>query len=41
MLDEVDEDGLGPLQVVDHDHLGLLHSPGLEQAPERELRLGR
>ena len=41
MLDEVDEDGLGPLQVVDDDHLGPLHSPGLEQAPEGELRLGR
>ncbi len=41
MLDEVDEDGLGPLQVVDDDHLRPLHSPGLEQAPEGELRLGR
>ena len=41
MLDEVDEDGLGPLQVVDDDDLGPLHSPGLEQAAEGELRLGR
>ena len=41
MLHEVDEDGLGPLQVVDDDHLRPLHGPGFEQPPERELRLGR
>ena len=41
VLDEVDEDGLGPLQVVDDDDLRPLHSPGFEQPPERELRLGR
>ena len=41
VLDEVDEDGLGPLQVVDDDDLGPLRRPGLEQPPEGELRLGR
>ena len=41
MLDEVDEDGLGPLQVVDHDDLRPLGCAGFEEAPKRELRLGR
>ena len=41
VLDEVDEDGLGPLQVVDDDHLRALDGPCLEEAAERELRLGR
>ena len=41
VLDEVDEDGLGPLQVVDDDDLRSLRGAGLEQPPEGELRLGR
>ncbi len=41
MLDEVDEDGLGPLQIVDDDHLRSLGGAGLEQSAEGELRLGR
>ncbi len=41
MLDEVDEDRLGPLQIVDDDDLRSLGGPRLEQPSERELRLGR
>ena len=41
VLDEVDEDRLGPLQVVDHDDLRPLGRARLEQPPEGELRLGR
>ncbi len=41
MLDEVDEDRLGPLQVVDDDDLRSLGGTRLEQPAERELRLGR
>ena len=41
MLDEVDEDGLGPLQVVDHDDLRPIGCTGFEEAPKRELGLGR
>ena len=41
VLDEVDEDGLGPLQVVDDDDLRALGRTRLEQPAERELRLGR
>ena len=41
VLDEVDEDGLGPLQVVDDDDLRSLGGARLEQPAERELRLGR
>ncbi len=41
MLDEIDEDGLRPLQVVDDDDLRSLCGPCFEQPAERELRLGR
>ena len=41
VLDEVDEDGLGPLQVVDDDDLRALGRARLEQPSERELRLRR
>ena len=41
MLDEVDEDGLGPLQVVDNDDLRALRRPRLEHPPKGELRLRR
>ncbi len=36
MLDEIDEDGLGPLQVVDDDDLRALGGPLLEEPAERE-----
>ena len=39
VLDEVDEDRLGPLQVVDDDDLRPLRGACLEQPPEGELRL--
>jgi hypothetical protein len=41
VLDQVDERGLGPLQVVDHDDLRALRRTCFEQTPERELRLLR
>ena len=41
VLDEVDEDRLGPLQVVDEHHLRPLRGSSFEEPPERELRLGR
>jgi hypothetical protein len=41
VLHEVDEDGLRPLQVVDHNDLWPLGGAGLEQPPESELGLGR
>jgi hypothetical protein len=41
VLDEIDEHGLCPLQVVDHDHLGLLGGTGFQEPPKGELRLGR
>ncbi len=41
VLDEVDEDWLGPLQVVDDDDLRPLGRPRLEEPPEGELRLRR
>ena len=41
VLDEIDEDGLRPLQVVDDDDLRSLGGAGFEQPAEGELRLGR
>ena len=41
VLDEVDEDRLGPLQVVDNHDLRALRRPRLEQPPKGELRLRR
>ena len=41
MLHEVDEDRLGPLEIVDHDDLGAFSRACLEEPPERELRLRR
>ena len=41
VLDEIREDGLTPLQVVDHNNLWLLRGPCLEQPTEGQLRLGR
>ena len=41
VLDEVDELGLGPLQVVDHGDLRPIDCALLEQLPERDSRLGR
>ena len=41
VLHEVDEDRLGPLEIVDHDDLGAFSRACLEEPPERELRLRR
>jgi hypothetical protein len=35
MLDEVEKRGLGPLEIVEHDHERLLASKRLEQFPHR------
>ena len=39
VLDQVEEGGLGPLEVVDHDDLGAFGGTCLEQPPERDPRL--
>ena len=41
VLEQIEEDGLGPLDVVEHDDLRSIGGAGLEQLPERKLRLGR
>ena len=41
VLDQIQEDGLGPLDVVEHDDLRPLGRARLEQLAEGELRLGR
>ena len=41
MLDEVDEDGLGPMQVVDNHDLRALRRTRLEHSPKGELCLRR
>ena len=40
VLDQVEEDGLGPLDVVQHEDLRPLCGAGLDQLAERELRVG-
>ena len=39
MLDEIDEDGLGPLEIVDHDDLRSLGGAALEQPAKGDARL--
>ncbi len=41
VLDEIEKDRLGPLQVVHHDHLRALGRTGLEQLAEPDARLLR
>ena len=41
MLHEIDENRLGPLEIVDHDDLGAFGRACLEEPPEGELRLRR
>ena len=39
VLDEIDEDGLGPLEIVDHDDLRSLGGAALEQPAKGDARL--